>query len=234
MSPGIRCFWDPSVREAAGPARRPAVSPVSLTADRPFFPKFSAAGRNIPSPPAVYQAGRQKRRPKHTPQMEGWMIVMKKRIAALMSLTMACAMLTPAIAAGTVSPRADLRAAGSDLSGSGGSRWPLHPRDQRKGRVRGRRHYGAPAGPTRSRWALPLPGTAMEPLPLTAERCIRPYHRGGFLPGHHQHRGSCRSPRRPCVWARLPTWWTVPLTALWKCLMCFWATAPSIWRTERS
>ena len=32
------------------------------------------------------------------------MIVMKKRIAALMSLTMACAMLTPAIAAGTVSP----------------------------------------------------------------------------------------------------------------------------------
>ena len=32
------------------------------------------------------------------------MIVMKKRIAALMSLTMACAMLTPAIAAGAVSP----------------------------------------------------------------------------------------------------------------------------------
>ena len=32
------------------------------------------------------------------------MFVMKKRIAALMSLTMACAMLTPAIAAGTVSP----------------------------------------------------------------------------------------------------------------------------------
>ena len=40
MSPGIRCFWDPSVREAAGPARRPAVSPVSLTADRPFFQNF--------------------------------------------------------------------------------------------------------------------------------------------------------------------------------------------------
>ena len=95
---------------------------------------------------------------------------MKKTIAALMSLTVACAMFTPAFAAETESP-APISEPPAVLSETpeetaGRYTFEINGEDVSVDAV-----IMVPLRVIASRWALPLPGTAMERLLLTAERC---------------------------------------------------------------
>ena len=95
---------------------------------------------------------------------------MKKTIAALMSLMVACAVFPPALAAETESPVliSEPPAVISETPAETTGRYPfeINGEDVSVDAV-----DLVPLRVIASRWALPLPGTAMERLLLTAERC---------------------------------------------------------------